>query len=339
MIEKQPFLDERIIEHLAADYGINVATLVSLALGADREASIYKAQGNNQSCYFVKLKRGHNHDISSAILLLLYEAGIENMIPPLKTTKGQLNQRMDDFTLIVYPFVEGQDGFSRNLTDDQWVTLGKALKKVHEINVPLSIQGQIRQEAYSPKWREILLSLYTHIEETEPGGDEIALKLRIFMKENATTIHQLLGRAEQLGQKLRKQSPEFVLCHSDIHGGNVLIDQNEAIYIVDWDDPVMAPKERDLMFIGGGVANVWNKPDEEKAFYKGYGKTEVNREILAYYRYERIVEDIALLGQELLLTTGDMQDRIEAYKQFMSQFDPQGVVEIAFKTDNGLALR
>ena len=30
------------------------------------------------------------------------------------------------------------------------------------------------------------------------------------------------------------------------------------------------PKERDLMFIGGGVANVWNKPHEETLFYKGY---------------------------------------------------------------------
>ena len=35
---------------------------------------------------------------------------------------------------------------------------------------------------------------------------------------------------------------EFVLCHSDIHGGNVLIDGNDAIYIVDWDEPIIALK-------------------------------------------------------------------------------------------------
>ena len=70
-----------------------------------------------------------------------------------------------------------------------------------------------------------------------------------------------------------------MLCHSDIHGGNVLINGNNPIYIVDWDEPIMAPKERDLMFIGGGVANVWNKPHEEEFFYKGYGPTEVNRTI------------------------------------------------------------
>jgi spectinomycin phosphotransferase len=98
----------------------------------------------------------------------------------------------------------------------------------------------------------------------------------------------------------------------------------------------MAPKERDLMFIGGGVANVWNKPHEENFFYKGYGKTEINMTILAYYRHERIVEDIALIGQQLLLTSVDNQTRIESYKHFIAQFEPQGVVEIAFKTDKGL---
>ena len=203
----------------------------------------------------------------------------------------------------MYPFVEGQNGFSRNLTDDQWINLGKALRQVHEIDVPPSIQNRIRREAYSPKWREAVRSLYAHIE-AEPIGDEIALKLLKFMKENMLAIRRLVDRAEQLGQKLQDQSPKFVLCHSDIHGGNVLMDGNDTIYIVDWDDPIMAPKERDLMFIGGGVANVWNKPHEEKLFYKGYGKTEVNTTILAYYRHERIVEDIAVYGQELLLTDG-----------------------------------
>ncbi len=32
----------------------------------------------------------------------------------------------------------------------------------------------------------------------------------------------------------------------------MLIDANDALYIVDWDNPILAPKERDLMFIGGG---------------------------------------------------------------------------------------
>lgn len=335
MLVKPPLSDQHIIDCLNTYYGIEVATLTFLPLGADMNASVYKAEAHDQSSYFIKVKRGHHHDIGIAVVELLHNAGIQQIIPPVKTIRSQPTQRLDDFTLIVYPFIEGQNGFIRNLTDEQWPMLGKTLRQVHEIDVPSSIQHRVRREAYSPKWREIVRSLYTYIE-AEPIGDEIALKLWAFMKAHALAIHRLVDGSEQLAQMLQNESPKFVLCHSDIHGGNVLMDSNNTIYIVDWDEPIMAPKERDLMFIGGGVANVWNKPHEEALFYEGYGKTEINKTILAYYRHERIVEDIALYGQDLLLTTAGGENRAEMYKHFVAMFEPNGVVDIAFKTDSKL---
>lgn len=336
MIEKQSLSDQVIINCLNANYGIEVAVLTFLPLGADMNASVYKAQTHDQTCYFVKLKRGHHHDVGIEIVELLHDAGINEIIPPIKTILGQSTQQIEDFTLIVYPFVSGQDGFSIALTNNQWVKLGHALRQVHEIDVPPLMQNRIRREVYSPKWREIVRSLYSHIE-AEPTGDAVALKLLKFMKENILSIRRLVDRAEQLGQKLQDQSHKFVLCHSDIHGGNVLIGGNDSIYIVDWDDPIMAPKERDLMFIGGGVANVWNKPHEKELFYTGYGTTEVNLTILAYYRHERIVEDIAEYGNALLLTTAGGEDRQEMCKHFIAMFEPNGVVDLAFKTDKSFS--
>ena len=67
MIEKQSLSDQLIIDCLNTDYGIEVATLTFLPLGADMNASVYKAQAHDQTSYFVKLKRGHHHDISIAI--------------------------------------------------------------------------------------------------------------------------------------------------------------------------------------------------------------------------------------------------------------------------------
>ena len=91
--------------------------------------------------------------------------------------------------------------------------------------------------------------------------------------------------------------------------------------------------------MGYGIAN-WpvraETPREEKFFYKGYGKIEINMTILAYYRHERIVEDIALYSQQLLLTIDGGKNREEMYKQFMSMFESRNVVEIAFKTDKNL---
>ncbi len=328
--------DRHIIDCLNIYYGIQVASLTRLLLGADMNASVYKAQAHDQRSYFVKLKHGHQHGTDVAILDLLHDEGIQQIIPPLKTSQGQLTQQIDEFTLIVYPFIENQNGFSQILTADQWFTLGKVLKKVHEFKMPTEIQERIRRENYSPKWRDTVRSLYDYID-AQPNGDNWAIELRLFMKRHKEEIHRLVESAEFFGQKIQQEPEKFVLCHADIHGGNVLIDANGFIYIVDWDQSVMAPKERDLMFIGGGVANVWNNPHEEEFFYKGYGKTEINRLILAYYRHERIVEDIAEYAQEFLLTTVEA-DRSEMYKQFIAMFEPKGVVDIAFRTAENLTV-
>lgn len=103
---------------------------------------------------------------------------------------------------------------------------------------------------------------------------------------------------------------------------------------MDWDNPLLAPKERDLMFIGGGIDNIWKSDREEALFYEGYGKTEINFAALAYYRNERVIEDLASYGEQLLLTNEGGVDREETYERFTGNFEPGSTIEIADKTIN-----
>ncbi|MFV0339822.1 MAG: phosphotransferase [Parachlamydiaceae bacterium] len=309
-------------------YEIEAAKVELISVGADLNASIYKVQASDKRSYFVKVVQGRSYDVPMAILELLQGAGVQHLIHPIKTKEGKSAHQMGDLTLIVYPFIQGKDGFSRSLSDEQWIALGKALRQVHEIDVPAALQTKIRRENFSPKWREAVRSFFSQEVSAE---DEIALKLRKFLKDNRALIQQLVDRSEELSLNVREKPLKFALCHSDIHGGNVLIDDKNALYIVDWDDPILAPKERDLMFIGGGVGNVWNRPHEEKLFYQGYGQTEVDSDLLAYYRNERIVVDIVEYIQELLLKPAESKDKFQLYHQFMDMFAPNGVVEIALK--------
>ncbi len=293
---------------LASEYGLKVSKLEKLPLGADINASVYKADE-----YFVKVKKGHDHDISLEVAELLQQTGFTHVISPIKTKKGLAFATIGDCTLIVYPFIKGQDAFLRKLTQEQWFLLGKALKAVHMIQVPEELQKRIRRETYSDTWRKIVREMFTQ--------DNVPT----FMLERKEILLRLVDRAEKLALT-RKPAP-FVLCHSDIHGGNVLLDEHNHVYIVDWDEPIMAPKERDLMFIGGGVANVWNKPDEETWFYKGYGLSQVNHDLVSYYRSERIVEDVAVYYQEYLQASDSQKEVIRNYVE--SMFEPRGVVDIA----------
>ena len=112
MLEKHPLLDSTIISCLKIHYGIEVDSLTFLSLGADPNASVYKVQTQGQKAYFIKLKRGHPHDIGVEIVELLENAGVQQIIPPIKTIHDKTTQHIDDFTLIVYPSCPSTNGYT-----------------------------------------------------------------------------------------------------------------------------------------------------------------------------------------------------------------------------------
>jgi spectinomycin phosphotransferase len=325
----QPPTDLRIINCLQSDFDLPVKTLTALPWGADINSAVYKAE-TGKSSYFVKVKQGHHHEMGIAILECLQKAKIQEIIFPMETKDQRLFTYLDNFTVIVHPFIEGENGFTRDLTSDQWITLGQALKQVHTLEIPLSLQNQLRKEEFSSSWRDTAESICNQLDEIS-ATDPASRNFLEFMKSKNSIIFKLVDQARTLAQELKKTNLEYVLCHSDIHAGNVLIDESHALYIVDWDDPILAPKERDLMFIGGGVANVWNNPEEEKLFYRGYGEVSINRKLIAYYRADRILVDIAEYSQLLLFSSEGGEDRAIHYKHTVDMFEPRGVVELAFQ--------
>lgn len=58
---------------------------------------------------------------------------------------------------------------------------------------------------------------------------------------------------------------------------------------------------------------------------------DINKELLSYYRYERIIEDIAEYCQQLLMQSDSDQDRSQMHTHFLDMFTPNGFVAIACK--------
>ncbi|RUR22356.1 phosphotransferase [Legionella qingyii] len=321
--------EQKIIDLLNIHYGIDIHAAQLIMGGADLNAFGYKADSKSNS-YFVKLKYGAHNEINFSIIHLLHESGIKEIIFPIHTIDGKLFQQLEHFKIIAYPFINAPNGFTQNLTEKQWNQFGKVLRQIHETAVPASIQHQLRKETYSTQWREIVRSFYSKIE-LDASNDKITADFKSFFMQNIDSIHQLVDSSEELSKTIQPDLTKYVLCHSDVHAGNLLVNE-ESIYIIDWDEPILAPKERDLMFIGAGVGNVWHNPLEIHYFYEGYGQANIDKTILSYYRHERIVEDIAVYGQDLLSRAQNDQSRLESFKHFKDMFAPNNVIEIAFAT-------
>jgi spectinomycin phosphotransferase len=156
------------------------------------------------------------------------------------------------------------------------------------------------------------------------------------MREKRREIRYLVERAEELASRLQARPRAQVLCHADVHAGNLLLARDGSLNIVDWDDLILAPREQDLMFAGGGVGGIWNSEREVALFYQGYGPVEVDLAALAYYRLERVVIDIAEFGKQLLLSPEGGEDREQAYRYFAGQFAPGEAIAMAMRTDRRL---
>jgi spectinomycin phosphotransferase len=333
MLEKPDLQEKTIVACLQDEYGLPVAQVAFLPLGADVNTAVYRVVADDAAPYFVKLRRGDFNPIAVALPRALADQGITQVIAPLTTTTGRLWANLDGFKVILYPFLQGHNGYEVDLSDRHWVEFGAALKRIHTAQVPPALIGYIPAETYSPRWREIVMTFLGRVE-CDVFVDPVAAKLAAFLKAKREEVLDLVGRAERLARALLARSPEFVLCHSDIHAGNILVDTNDAFYIVDWDDPILAPKERDLMFVGGGQGFTGHTlQEEETLFYRGYGQTRVARAALAYYRYERIIEDIAVFCEQLFLTDEGGQDREQSLRYLTSNFLPNGTIEIAYRSD------
>ncbi len=331
MFEKPDIPDELIISRLQEEYDLRVAELTFLPLGADLGTAVYRVTADDGTATFLKLRRGFD-EIIVTVPLFLKSQGIQEIIPPFETKSKQGWADFGEYKMILYPFIEGKDGFDMALSDHHRRTLGAALKGIHTAQVPPELKSLIPQETFSPKWRESLKSFQAQIENSS-FDDPTAAKLAEFMKSKRSEISHLIERTEQLASQLQSKPLEPVLCHTDIHGGNILISDKDELYIADWDNPVLAPKERDLMFIGGGIDEIWKTEREEAVFYEGYGKTDINLSALTYYRYERVVEDLAVICEQLLLTEEGGADRERSFGWFTSNFESSQTIEIAEKTD------
>lgn len=332
MIDQPNLQEEQIKSALKASYQLSLSKLEFLPLGADGQAGVYRAIAKDGTRTFLKLRTGKINEAGLLIPHYLQQQGIAHIVAPIPTVDQVLWQQVDEFALVLYPYVEGQNGLVRGLSRAQWRELGASLRQIHATQVPSSLAEKLLCETFIPDWMDSVQRRIATIHE-QGEWDPVAAEMASFWQEKAALIELLVAQAEALGQQGRKHSLPQVLCHADIHTANLLIDPTDRLWIVDWDQTMLAPKERDLMFvIGGGVLGPI-QTEEEVAFLLGYGECEINREVLAYYRYTWAVQDIGAFAEDVFARPQlSGAAKAQALRYFKSLFDPGMIVETALQS-------
>jgi spectinomycin phosphotransferase len=199
------------------------------------------------------------------------------------------------------------------------------MRAIHDSGLEEQFADRLPSETFALPCAAVVRSV---LEQGASVDSPAAERLRAFLVEARGRIGAMLERAGELGTRLGERPFAHVLCHADIHSANVLVADDGRILLVDWDGPMLAPRERDLLFVIGSRIARTVQPHEEAWFFQGYGEVAVDREAIIYYRHERILEDIGEFGLSVM---GDRaipeSSRASQVALVESFFEPGGIVE------------
>jgi spectinomycin phosphotransferase len=319
-------------------YGLAVAELSFLPLGSDSSAWVYRVRTADAVEYFLKVRAGAVNEAGLHVPRYLCDQGITGVVAPLPTSTGTLWTNVASSALILYPFIAGRAGMERGLSDQQWVAFGTILAQIHATTLTPSLLQTMRRESYAPEGADVVRRLDAQIS-TRTFDDPVAHAFAACWQSRREDIRTLLGRAEGFGRRLARKGLACVVCHTDIHTNNVLLAADQQVWIVDWDETILAPRERDLMFvIGGGLRRDLVAPHQEELFFQGYGTTTVDALAIAYYRYARAVSDIGYVGEQVFFRPDLGPDsKRTAVERFLLLFQPGSNVSQALGSDEQAA--
>ncbi|MBM7845021.1 aminoglycoside phosphotransferase family protein [Herpetosiphon giganteus] len=325
--------DQAIIrQHLAQTYAIEACTIEQIERGNDPQAALYLVQTSEQQ-YFLKLKHGSIYQAGVLLPRYLKDRGVAAVVAPVDTRTQQLWGRCQQFHSVLYPYIEGATGMDHGMSAQQWQSFGQQLSRIHTMQVRPPLRHMLRWENFRPPWLPTVQAIQQSIN-TWPIGDSYSAELIDFWRVKTREISYVIERISELGNYLRVNARDFGLSHGDIHTANIVLDQIQQINIVDWDYPLFAPKERDLRFVVGSVIGVPVQRHEEQWFFEGYGQPTIDYKALAYYRYERVIQDLGDYAQRVLLRRDAPQTIKQAALQSLrSRFLAGNIIESAYQAD------
>lgn len=330
MREKPNIPDIEIQAVLQSEYGLANTAIEFLPLGLDTRAGVYRIASDDGAAYLLKVtQRLPLYAASLQAPRTLHDHGIDAIVAPIRTLSNTLQVAIAGWAAMLYPFIEGISGWDVRLNDAQWRNLGETLNRIQALDLPQNELGPIKQEIFNPGSYSDWIQVFESTELNNEHGTSNERTLRALWREHQSEIDRGMRLMEQLGVYLQRQTIDHVICHADLHPGNMIRTTGDKVFIVDWDEVMLAPKERDFLFIKGV-----HEPDRNSyPFFQGYGHVEIDWVALTYFIWERVITDLIVCAQDTFRADLEEATKAEAIDLFAIIMSDEGEVTTARKAE------
>lgn len=268
----------------------------------------YCVEGGDGQTYFLKLFRTKPLPAWAARLVYRLHAdyGIENISYPLPARSGEVISSLGGYPAALFDFIEGPSLFQQQSKTETLYRLGELLACIHNCEGLREDCRRVEQFDIpgSATYDQIIKAVNKQTIQSGAAGEALRI-LRPVRK-------RLEGLKEEIllfQEKARKAPCVYCICHGDPTPGNVLVSSAGTPYLIDWDDIILAPAERDLVF--------WEKDHvffDDPASYPvlaGYrsaaGEVRLDPDVIGFYHRQWTVSEISEYGHRLLFENHDEQ--------------------------------
>ena len=290
-MRKPPSITEEQLRACLQDqYDLYPVTLEFLPRGLDYNAGVYRVVSEQGTAYLLKVTSRPLYEPRCLVPRYLNDQGITSVVAPIPTRSGALWTKLVDWTLIVYPFIDGDTSLT-GMTNEQWKEVGTIFKRIHQVMLPPFGFESLQKETFDPteyaRWVRTFEAQHLH---SRHDGSGSSRALRADWVAHQSTIHTAVTSLEKLAGVLQRRAEPYVICHADLHARNLIRNRAGQVFVIDWDEVMLAPKERDFIFV---------REAEADAFWEGYGQPQVDWIALTYYRWERVVQDVIACANDM----------------------------------------
>jgi spectinomycin phosphotransferase len=253
-VQHEPNIDRAaLIAAVESAYGIPSVRLAFVPFGFATVCYAVDALGGER--YFLKLwphtragrEMASRQEIALPIVRALRDRGLFDRVPaPLSTQAGALWADTAAGRVALFPFLSGRtlpedsptpaplrDQFARTIA-----TLHAATPALADVLPP--------RDTFATPEIEILKHCLVRVASIPPAARPGLLALRSLVLSRCREIEAQIERLAGLQERLRALDGPFVLCHEDMGGSNMLVDDSGLLYVLDWDGVQLAPPEFDL---------------------------------------------------------------------------------------------
>jgi len=288
-----PFNKSELIKFINAQYNLNVKNLIFIPKG--EVGYCYIVNCNNDKKFFLKIFDNSrlantstpNLEFSLKASAFLYEEKcIRNISHPIRTIDNSFISKFNNNKIVLYNFIEGKDFDNKSLTKEVIVLLAKLLATIHK-KTKNSIFNNAIYEKFEIDFKEDLLKSISFLKDKNNLNTKYRKQLAKLVLPLENKILKALKKLENSSKDLNKniKKEDFVIVHRDPICANLIIDKNDQINIIDWDDPIFGPVEHDIWFYLEG----------HQSFLPAYREIyniDINFKVVEFNIYKRLLADI-----------------------------------------------